>query len=197
MAKSAQETAPEGEGYVFTLIGYHYYNDTDHAPNDSGIQFVVNHLLKNLQSFEVMPRQGWRKVPVGKIGISHPTILQSTLTQKIYDKEGYLLEQNRNAGTGRPGSPTGQGSGDYAGEGFDSGASPPAFGQPGGSFGRPSPGVPGRSLPPGVLDPTKESTAKEIGQLDFVLQFVWQPTALEERPEKEPVVEEEGLEQTQ
>jgi hypothetical protein len=43
------------------------------------------------------------------------------------------------------------------------------------------------------LDPTKESTAKEIGQLDFVLQFVWKPTPLEERPEVEPVAGEEGM----
>jgi len=195
MAKSAQETAPEGEGYVFTLIGYHYFNDTDHAPNNAGIQFVVNTLLNNLESFEVMPRQGWRKVPVGKIGISHPTILQSTLTQKIYDKEGYLLELNRNAGVGRTNSPMGPGGGEYGGEGFGSSAPGSGFGRPpGGAFGRPpQPGIPGGSLPPGVLDPTKESTAKEIGQLDFVLQFVWKPTPLEERPEVEPVAGEEGM----
>ncbi|MBD3676695.1 MAG: type IV pilus assembly protein PilM [Planctomycetaceae bacterium] len=197
MAKAEQETPTEGEGYVFTLVGYHYYNDTEHDAENSGVQFVVNTLLNNLQSFKVVPKPGWPEVPVGQIGISHPTILQSTTTQKMYDKEGYLREMNRmGAGTtvsgfGAPGGEYGAGPG--GGEGYGEtpgafGASPaPGFGAQPGFPGRP--GIPGGAGVPGLnnLALPEESTAKPITRLDFVLQFVWKPTPVEERLAEEPV----------
>lgn len=202
MAKAEQESPPEGEGYVFTLVGYHYYNDAEHDAENSGVQFVVSTLLKKLQSFKVVPKPGWPAVPVGQIGISHPTILQSTLTQKIYDKEGYLREMTR-LGVGNNMTNFGTAGGEYGGEGYSE--SPNAFGAPPstGFGGRPGgiprrPGI--RGIPGGTpglnnLGNLEESTAKEVGRLDFVLQFVWKPTPEEERLSEEPAEGTENAEQ--
>jgi len=125
--------------------------------------------------------------------------LQSTLNQKIYDKEGYLREMTR-LGVGNNMTNFGTGGGEYGGEGY--GESPNAFGAPPTpSFGgRPGgiprrPGIPGGTPGLNNLGNLEESTAKEIGRLDFVLQFVWKPTAEEERLSEEPVEGTENAEQ--
>jgi type IV pilus assembly protein PilM len=206
MSPNEKETPPEGEGYVFTLIGYHYYNDPKFAPGNYGIDFVVNELLKNLQSFEVKPEEDWHAVPVGKLGISHPTILLRRRTERIYDPEGHKMALARSAASkfgatgamgGFGGNPTSEGYAGDGGSGFSPtpGAlatpfrSPTAGGfNPGGTPPYSSSSVPG--LTPGMtpVPGEEEETGDKVRQLDFVLQFVWKPTPMSERPETDPAL---------
>lgn len=57
----------------------------------------------------------------------------------------------------------------------------PSF--PGSRFSPSTPGAVGEI--PGLLKPT----GVEVEQMDFVLQFVWKPTPLEERPMTDPALE--------
>jgi type IV pilus assembly protein PilM len=209
MSSADKETPPEGEGYVFTLIGHHYFNDPKFAPENYGILFVRNTLLKRLQSFEVKPEEDWPfVVPVGKLGISHPTILQRRTSQRVYDPEGHKMRLAKAAAsrfTGG-GSTSSYGGGapteGYAGEG---GGSP--YGTPPGGgtnpYGPTAPGfsssIPGyNSATPGLTDipGLAKETGEEVQQMDFVMQFVWKPTPVEERPETDPALAaEDGTEQ--
>ena len=67
------------------------------------------------------------------------------------------------------------------GEGFEP-CDTPGFSTPSPNFS--SPITSGVQIP-GMEQPTGET----VEQMDFVLQFVWKPTALEERPETDPALE--------
>src|SRR5690606_33960706 len=88
MNPANKEKVPEGTGYIFTLQGVTYYTDQTHDPGNVGVDFVVNTLVKNLESPTVTPPK-WNEIPVGLIGISHPALLQSVTTTRIYDPDGF------------------------------------------------------------------------------------------------------------
>jgi len=211
MSAKERETPPEGKGYVFTLVAHHYFNDPAFAPGNYGIDFIRNTLLKNLQSFEVKPEEDWSVVPVGKLGISHPTILQRIPSQRIYDPEGYKMRLAREAAS-RFSSGSGPATGSYGGsgattEGYAGGGAITGFGTPStmrtpnigtgiSGFAAPTPGF--NSTIPGLEGATglEEPTGEEVQQLDFVVQFVWKPTPASERPETDPALAaEDGADQ--
>ena len=211
MDSAEQATPPTGSGYVFTLKGIHYHNDASHDPDNTHVDFIVKNFLKNLQQWKVTPPNGLVEVPVGQIGISHPTIVISSESKVLYDPEGHKLRMSKERTTGRGMGMSGTpGSSEY---GADSGAtseygasSTPGYGTPGGAgFGTPSrsafgpsnisrPGPLGR-LPSGAaLAALKEPTGTEIVQSDFVIQFVWKQTPLVERVEEPVTTEGENAE---
>ncbi len=173
MDKAHQEKGPEGAGYVFTLHGVTYYTDPTHAPDNYGVYFIVNTLLRNLESLEVTPPEE-SPVPVGLIGISHPALLQTTPSRRVYDPEGFkqrTARENIGSATTQPGTSS------YLEDGPTTiGPMPPSFRPPTG-FNRPP-----MSTTPNLANlQSTESTQQHIEQVEFVLQFVWKPTPREER----------------
>jgi type IV pilus assembly protein PilM len=102
------QKTPEGvdgvkTGYIVTLKGYHYFNNTDN-PTDFPLegQFVTDTLVRNLREW-ILQRDGV-EVPVGKIGISHPVLAWSDTNKEKYDP-------NQRLGAGNPGFTGGGGMG--------------------------------------------------------------------------------------
>ncbi len=180
MNPANKEKGPEGTGYIFTLQGVTYYTDQTHDPGNVGVDFVVNTLVKNLESPTVTP-PNWNEIPVGLIGISHPALLQSVTTTRIYDPDGFKAKAAM-TNLNKVGSAATGIDGNYGySDPMESAPMPttPFGNRPGFS---PRPGAI-NPLQPGAIDPLNpvQSTASEISQLDFVLQFVWKPQSPEER----------------
>ncbi|HUG20466.1 MAG TPA: type IV pilus assembly protein PilM [Planctomycetaceae bacterium] len=203
MDADEQATPPSGSGYVFTLVGIHYHNDRERDKDNTHVDFIVNNFLKNLQQWKVTPPKTSVPIPVGQIGISHPTIITSSESQRIYDPEGYKLrmsnERNATRGMGADPYGTAGGGAEYgtsARPGFGPAASP-GFGPaatPGFGAGRnprlsPLSGIPGGV--PGVTA-LQEPTGTEIVQTDFVIQFIWKQTPPLERVEQPATTESEN-----
>lgn len=197
MAPADKETGPEGEGYIFTISGYHYHNHEDFNQQERTVFYVVNNFLKKLQSPSVTLPRG-KEVPVGLIGISHAALVWRKESVKEYDPEGHRKQlAQKNLARGRSvaggnlysggagtdeytGSTTGEFSPmDYAG---DAGGAP-LPGRLGGAY----PGAgPGQGVLPGNVPDEESDTAKDITQFDFVIQFVWKATPPAERTAESP-----------
>ncbi len=71
MEEEDAKKLPEGEGYVFTVYGEHYYQpEEENAFEMEQEDYVKNTFLKNLRSWKI-EKQGRKPVPVKQIGISH------------------------------------------------------------------------------------------------------------------------------
>ncbi|ADG65929.1 type IV pilus assembly protein PilM [Planctopirus limnophila DSM 3776] len=189
----ARKTGPTGPGYVFTLHGVHFH----HAPEDpvkgQGTGYVVNTLLKNLQSFKVTRKDSVTgqviETPVGQLGISYATVKADPFVLIDYYPMGRPdMASASSAARGlRPGFQPGFNPG---GSGAESSYSPPT---PGGisSPGIPSPGIPGTGTGRVIdtqLPPEQVNTPRKIHMTNFVVQFVWKPTPEKDRPKEDPAL---------
>ncbi len=71
---------PQGAGWVFRLVGYHFHNN-DAAPLDSTKLYVIKTLVTNLYQ-PTLTDQGGTAHPVGDLGIIYPVALE-----RGYDRE--------------------------------------------------------------------------------------------------------------
>lgn len=150
MREPERKAAPTGPGYVFTLQGVHYHDEKDKPAIGQGANYVRHTLLGNLQSAFV--RQGGRDntgpadTPVRVIGISHATIVTSTIGKDV----PFYPNGKPNSMGGRQGdTPFGTAPG-----AFNPGTVRPVIGDDDKGPGKPIP-----------IHPTT-----------FVIQFVWKPT---------------------
>ncbi len=153
------------EGYIVTLKGYHLHNNETLSLSMQNRMYLTNTLVKNLRQWEL--ESGGVKVPVGKIGISHPILAIAVPSKFTYDPNqragalltggaggagGYLggaggyLGGGEGEGMASGGYGSGQGMMNSGGEGY-SGAAPGYPGSAGGSEGTPggAAGYPGMS----------------------------------------------------
>lgn len=178
LAPHDKETPPSGPGYVFTLEGLHYHYDEQNAAL-RGINYVKETLVNNLQQWAVQHEDAV-PVPVGKIGISHATIVFGPKPREIeYYPSGKRPLSLAGAG-GRQG---------FRGVGAGANAPPglPDYTQP--DYTQPTPGVGvGRRPPlPNLPVPSEEAPKVEkILQQDFRVQFVWKATPKAERKDHPP-----------
>lgn len=208
-----QETAPEGEGYIVTLTGHHFFNNEDAVGGDYrklGRNFVRDTLITNLRQW-TLDKTGDpnRRTPVGKMGISHPIIVHSLLKDVMYDPN-----QRIGGPSGAGGMPGGMGemSGGMTGGmgegmalggayGAGGGSAIPGGGYPGaagGYEGGAGAGAGGRPAGPGLspLDKLNEekSEVRKLTRLDFVVQFAWVPVPVDDRTDEPPSEGEESAE---
>lgn len=173
MAESEKTARPTGEGYVFTLQGFHYHHGDD-PQTEQGAAYVQHTLLSNLRKWTV-ERDGLQ-TPVRKIGITHAAMTKrSELIPVQYWPHG-------KPGTNNPLTATQGGFSQFGGR--------PQFPQPGMTrpMGR-RPGVTGRAKP-GTAK-TKDELGEDMGPIkitrfDFTVQFAWKPTPIEQRAETDP-----------
>lgn len=190
----ARLTGPTGIGYVFTLAGVHFHHVPENPTEGQGTGYVVNTLLKNLQSFKVKrtdPVTGQViETPVGQLGISYATVKADPFVLVDYYPMGRpdMATASNAARAGRFGQPGGSGGPQYGG-----GEAPfPGSGGPGFPMGQPGFPQPGGGANSGgrVIDTQIPQEAvnqpRKIHMTNFVVQFAWQPTPLEKRPETDP-----------
>lgn len=176
MLKEDQDTAPEGEGFVFTLNGLHYHHDESKPTTDIGALYVHETLLKNLQSWTVKNPNS-PQVDVRKMGISHAIILSDERNRFEFYPDGRPRGMQR-GGEGGGFAPGGFGG--FGGRGGAGGALPgPEAGFAGGLGGVRRPGIGGKRI-------EKEAKVMPIHQTKFILEFVWKPTPVLDRLEKQP-----------
>ncbi len=173
--------APEGAGYVFTIIGSHFRDDIK-DPNNSDRGFVQTQFISNLQKW-VLDRGGL-EIPVRKAGISHVLLTDIVNRKVLFDPNnpsgGRYAAPAASASANLPGDSRLSAGGGGGGAGLTIGGddSPPPTG--GGAAG-------GSGLPFGADDfnPDRKPT-RELTEYQFKVQFVWKPTKPAERPETEP-----------
>lgn len=160
MTEEDRKTGPKGPGYVFTLNCVHYHDEKDNRSKGSGVNYVINTFLKDLQDWTVT--RGSVETPVRVIGISHATISDSTPPNLIlFWPNGKPTDRQRQSGGG-PGG--------FGITGFATGAVPTSGAGPGGG-----PGAPG-SRPTFAEDDKGPNKPIEVPQTLFTIQFAWQPT---------------------
>ena len=175
MAPIDKNTPPEGEGYVFTLTGVHYHHDESQTLTGTGVLYVHDTLMKNLQSWTVKNPNS-QAVDVRKMGISHAVILHDTVIPFEYYPYGKPpgMRQGMDGGMDRGFQSFGSRPGIRGGLPED-----PGFG--GGPMGRP-----GIARP--RVRPEKETKVIDLKQTQFTLQFIWKPIPVLERQENPPEV---------
>ncbi|MBL4886693.1 MAG: type IV pilus assembly protein PilM [Planctomycetaceae bacterium] len=188
---------PEGEGYLFTLTGEHYHHIADKPLTDQGLNYLLNTIIPSLQSWQIEQEDG-TKVDVRKLGISHPVVVYNqtkvipleTLSKRTRSAPRFnvLDKKKPAAGNFETGSP-----------GFESA-------DPGGLGG--APGISGETG--GSYDPSgkggtgnRNVDINNVHRTLFTIQFIWKPTAVEEREAVDPldasaseVSEEDNADQT-
>lgn len=205
---------PEGEGYIITLTGFHYYNNKEVDFRKIGVNFVEQNFINKLNQWTIDDGDG-NLTPVGKMGITHPLVVYFSQPEKVlFDKKarvggagavsngmggGYPgmdpgMEGGMPGGMsgppglgGMPGGLSGGGEGDY-GEDSESGMRGMMGGQP---------GMPGRGAGtqrgPGVgpVDAIEddESSVVILEKTQFVVQFAWVPVPEADRQDEPPVVD--------
>jgi len=193
--KADRGHAPEGEGYVFTLQGVHYYHDANDPYRGQNVNFVIATLLKNLQQWKLHTSRG-QDVPVRQMGITHATIISDHQDQFEYDPKAMLYQRSSGSPVGGfggatrlDGTPLAGGLGGRGGA-FPGGAIPGATGEPTNPAGALLPGAQGGrrksvGLPPGAAGDEK-SVVKPIWRTSFTLQFVWKTTPRDKRSADPP-----------
>ncbi|MDA0808584.1 MAG: type IV pilus assembly protein PilM [Planctomycetota bacterium] len=152
LTEAEKAAGPQGEGYVITLMGEHYYA----PPNDRdrGIIFVRDTLVENLRKPFIKQGDNFvGPVPVAVLGISHPVITDNPPPVKVELYENGVPR----TGDGPPG-------------GFRPGLPRPSLPQPGTGPAQPGTGS-------NLLEP--EFTL--IERTTFTLQFAWKPTQEKDR----------------
>ena len=167
MTEKDKESGPSGEGYIITLAGMHWHYTEDDFIG-SGIGYLNNRFLKNLQRQTIVSPDSGAVRDVRRMGITHPAVVKWRESAIEYSPYGVgTVAQNRFSG-GLPG-------GDPAGMARPFGLGPGAT-APRRDMRRPT--------PTGEDDDTRI-----IKQLDFVIELVFQPIPESERVD---VVVEEG-----
>lgn len=152
LTEAEKASGPQGEGYVITLMGEHYYAPPD--VRDRGIIFVRDTLVENLRKPFIKQGDNFvGPVPVAVLGISHPVITDNPPPVKVELYENGVPR----TGDGPPG-------------GFRPGLPRPGFPQPGTGPAQPGTGS-------NLLEP--EFTL--IERTTFTLQFAWKPTQEKDR----------------
>jgi type IV pilus assembly protein PilM len=176
-----RENPPAGEGYLFSVHGVHYHHEEGEDQKRQGILYVRDTLLRNLQSWTVTPMGFSEPQPVCKLGISHACI--AMYLEKIdvpyappeqVKEGGSRLVNPRQFGGQRPPRRAQRGSAnpDY----MESGG----YMQPyEGSYGQ-------QPYNPGAGGPVRPEDQQYLKQTTFVIQFVWQYKAPEERSPTPP-----------
>ena len=165
MNKEDPQTGPSGAGWVFTLKGTHYHHEEKPTTVDGKTiyrrtkMYLQQTLLKNLGEWTVKQPDAppnSEPVPLRKLGISHATII-SSLSVKV----PYNPNQVRRVA---PQNPVGK------------------FGRGGNRRLGPNRREPDRTVGGNKQDPD----VKMIYKTTFVLQFVWKPTAKDQRSDEQP-----------
>ncbi|MDA0920277.1 MAG: type IV pilus assembly protein PilM [Planctomycetota bacterium] len=152
LTEAEKAAGPQGEGYVITLMGEHYYAPPD--DRDRGIIFVRDTLVENLRKPFIKQGDNFvGPVPVAVLGISHPVITDNPPPVKVELYENGVPR----TGDGPPG-------------GFRPGLPRPSLPQPGTGPAQPGTGS-------NLLEP--EFTL--IERTTFTLQFAWKPTQEKDR----------------
>ncbi len=159
MVPADRETPPSGEGYIFTIQGEHFHFNPQVA-EESGLLYVVNTFLKNLQQPKVQP-QDFGERDVTRMGISHATIVaHSTEIDRgliVPPKKGPATTSRLGAG--------GFGLGNRGGMNPEMETMTPGLGiRPG--MESQTPGMPGAPGTPGA-------PLKELPKLKFTVQFAF------------------------
>ncbi len=205
---------PSGEGYIVTVHGMHWHHNPE-DPEGRDVLYLRRTLLDNLQK-DKLERSGFER-DVGRMGISHATILAFNEMQELVPKPGVGRPQRQGrvdlsaAPQGNQGqSPFAGGSafgeGD-AGAGFNPGlqfgAGEYGEGDAGGFAGAIAgsfaggasasgtiPLAPGAALPPGI----NENDYDLLHKTTFQIQFVYQPRPKSERDKPKEAAEGEAAE---
>ena len=70
------DPGPNGTGWVFRMVGFHFHNDEKHL-EDSGMDYVIKTLVSNLGKPSIVIDEATGKnVPVGDLGIAYPLVIQ-------------------------------------------------------------------------------------------------------------------------
>lgn len=71
------DPGPNGSGWVFRMVGFHFHNDRDPAKlADSGRPFVIKTLAANLNKDTlVIDEASGKTVPMGDFGIAYPVVI--------------------------------------------------------------------------------------------------------------------------
>jgi len=172
MAPAEREAGPSGEGYIFTIQGEHYHNDPTN-PQDSGLVYLINHYLKNLQQPTVQ-KPDYPLRDVTRMGISHATVVAHDMKQERLTTGGTkaIAPVSRLAPGGfsgnRPGMPPGSTPNEMS----------------------PPPGVGPGSMP---MDPANPNApTKDLQKFTFVIQFAFQEIPVAERAPLETATPESG-----
>lgn len=158
-----KETGPSGPGYIVTLVGYHYHHNPE-KEEDQGVLYVINHFLKKLQQRTVQPPDFAAPRDVGRLGISHATIVDHS--QSVELRSGPEQREIQ-----RPVRPLRPGVGGVRGGVRNPGGFEGGFGT--------RPGLnPGLDPMGNPMDP---ENVKELIRTDFVIQFAFNYLTPEER----------------
>ncbi len=197
MAEQDRKSPPSGPGFIVTLVGDHYHDETlgkgINAPGDPhhnltlyGEGYVREQFLKNLQQWEVPARDNSGEVKVGEIGITHATIADCPQPQpELIDPLGETVLPQLAAG--RPGWGQKPGSGMGGGmAGFklnfgkdrrrdrgrrDAGNMSGALDEL--ELNDVGPGAPGQSA---------KTKREPVNRTHFVIEFVWTPDKPQPKP---------------
>lgn len=187
-----QETGPTGTGYIVTLTGHHFFNNSQNDYEKIGRNFVQDTLAENLRQWTLNTSSG-KPTPVGQLGISHPVIVFAQNLPYIYDP---------NARVGAPGAAGGMGMGmegmgmGMEGMGMEGGPGMEVGNYEGGGAMPGARGGMGTGRGPGgkSLDPIEgidedKDEKREILMTRFVVQFAWVPVSEADRQENPPSAE--------
>jgi len=173
VADAERETAPTGEGYVFSVRALHWHYKEDNTDEQS-ISYVEKTFLKNLQQ-ETVHVEGYPVRPLKALGISHATVVEFKPDWFLYNPNGskpeayaprMALGMNPTAG-GPPG--VGAPLGPNFGESSENSALPGlgALGLPNGA-----PGLPGVGSGAAAASGSNPDS-KRLPMLRFVIQFAY------------------------
>ncbi|MEQ9411866.1 MAG: type IV pilus assembly protein PilM [Fuerstiella sp.] len=129
-----QETAPEGEGYIITLTGHHFFNNEEAVDGDYrrlGRNFVEETLIANLRQWTLdKGGNASEKVPVRQMGITHPLIVTHVIEDFLYDPNQRIGGPGGAGGMGYSGG----GMGYDGGAGYEAGGATMGPGMMGGGY---------------------------------------------------------------
>ncbi len=123
---------------MVTLRGFHFYNSEEVDFEERGREFTRNTLVRSLREWTV--NRNGVETPVGKIGISHPIVVNSIPVQFRFDPNARHGQNSLMSGAGFPGGMgMGMAGGAYPGD-LEGGGMPMAGGMAGGAMGFPGMG---------------------------------------------------------
>jgi type IV pilus assembly protein PilM len=188
MSAADKVTAPEGSGYVITLIGNHWHHGETYE--DQGAIYLQKAFLENLQKWTIQ-LPGQDVTDVGRLGISHATIVDYNDEKKIYmpkeQKERYSARvdlTNPAAGVigATPGSLLDNADGEaVGGPGFGSAGAANAYQRMSSSMMRPGQGGLSNYPGAGAAGGLRPEDYDEVPETEFKIEFVYKPIAKADR----------------
>lgn len=139
------EIAPEGEGYIVTLSGYHNFNHQSKEKGPSwykqiSFNFVNDTLIENMRQWQLDNGDG-TSTPIGQMGISHPVLVWHEDIPFTYDPNSRAGDASSMGGGIGGGGDYGGGGGEYGGGGDYGGGGAPGMGMGPGGGGLSGPGM--------------------------------------------------------